>query len=266
MQESSIDAEQVKTPEPTVYWLPELHLTFDDEEILTGGRWLTSRHISAVHSLLKKQYPEQNGLQDTLQLSNKYRWASSSKDFVQIIHISQNHWVCVSNLLTPEGVVEVYDSLPPICNNTLIGQVAATMQCSSQMFTVRWINVQLQSGGDDCALFAIAFAEALCAGRDPFILSFDQLQMRQHLKLCLERGAVTKFPESTRQKRGCRSRMRMSRKVYIYCTCRLPWNKQGKMAQCVNCKEWFHQDCLNIPDAVFTDCLSVWECSDCEKL
>ena len=99
------------TFEPTVYWLPELLLTFDDEEILTGGRWLSSRHISAVHSLLKKQYPEQNSLQDTLQLSNKYRWASSSKDFVQIIHISQNHWVCVSNLLTPEGVVEVYDEL-----------------------------------------------------------------------------------------------------------------------------------------------------------
>ena len=136
-------------------------------------------------------------------------------------------------LLTPEGVVEVYDSLPPICNNTLIGQVATTMQCSSQTFTVRWINVHLQSGGDDCALFAIAFAEALCAGRDPFILSFDQLQMRQNLKLCLERGAVTKFPESTRQKRGCRSRMRMSRKVYIYCTCRLPWNKG-----CLYSVEW----------------------------
>ena len=124
------------------------------------------------------------------------------------------------------------------------------------------INVQLQSGGDDCALFAIAFAEALCAGRDPFIMSFDQLQMRQHLKLCLERGVVTKFPESTKQKRGCCSRMRMSRKVYVYCTCRLPWNKQGKMA---HCKEWFHQDCLNIPDAVFMDSLSVWACSDCEK-
>ena len=143
---------------------------------------------SAVHSLLKKQYPEQNGLQDTLQLINKYRWASNSKDFVQIIHVSQDHWVCVSNLLIPEGVVEVYDSLPPICNNTLIGQVAATMQCSSQTFTVRWINVQLQSGGDDCALFAITFAEALCAGRDLFILRFDQLQTRQHSKLCLERG------------------------------------------------------------------------------
>ena len=64
-----------------------------------------------------------------------------------------------------------------------------------------WIDVQLQSGGDDCALFAIAFAEALCAGRDPFILSFDQLQMRQHLKPCLERYVVAKLPESTKQKR-----------------------------------------------------------------
>ena len=98
-------------------------------------------------------------------------------------HFPKSLGVCVSNVLTPDGVVEVYDSLPPICNNTLTGQVAATMQCSSQEFTVRWVNVQLQSGGDDCALFAVAFAEALCTGRDPHVLSFNQSQMRHHLKL-----------------------------------------------------------------------------------
>ena len=159
MQESSIDVEQVKTPEPTVYWLPELNLTFDDQEILTGGRWLSSRHISAVYTLLKKQYPQQSGLQDTLQLSNNYRWASNSKNFVQIIHIFQNHWVCVSNVLTPKGVVEVYDSLAPICNNTLTGQIAAIMQCSSQEFTVRWVNVQLQSGE-----MTVLYCSGICRG------------------------------------------------------------------------------------------------------
>ena len=195
MQESSIDIEQVIFQQPTVYWLPELDLTLDDRQALTGGRWLSSRHMSAVHTLLRKQYPGQNGLQDTLQLS---RWAFGSKDFVQIVHISQNHWVCVSNLLTPEGVVEVYDSLPATCNNTLTRQVTAIVQCSGQQFTVRWINVQLQCGGDDCALFAVAFAEALCAGQDPRVLSFNQSQMRQHL---LKHGEISSFPKSQKQKR-----------------------------------------------------------------
>ena len=266
MQESLIVVEQVKTPEPTVYWLPELYLTLDDQEVLTGGRWLSSRHISAVHTLLKKQYPEQNGLQDTLQLSNKFNWVSNTKNFVQIVHISQNHWVCVSNRLTPDGVVEVYDSIPATCNNTLTGQIAAIMKCSSQQFTVRWVEVQLQSGRDDCGLFAVAFAEGLCTGQDPHVLNFNQSKMRHHLQLCLERGEISSFPESSKRKRLCRSRMRMSRQIYVYCNCRLPWDKRRKMVQCVTCKEWFHQECLCIPDAVFMDPLSVWACSDCEQL
>ena len=114
---------------------------------------------------------------------------------------------------------------------------------------MHWINVQLQSGGDDCALFAITFAEALCAGRDPFILGFDQLQMRQHLKLCLERGAVTKFPESTRQERGCQKRS-----TYIAHVACLGISKE----------KWHSVSIVRsgstkiIPDAVFTDSLSVW--------
>ena len=267
MQESPFDLEHVKTPEPDVYWLPKFDLTFDDQQVLSGGRWLSSKHIYAVHTLLKKQYPEQNGLQDTLQLSNNFKWLSGNKDFVQIIHISQNHWVCASNRLTPDGVVEVYDSLPATCNNTLTGQIAAILRCSTPHFTIRWASVQLQSGKDDCALFAVAFAEALCAGKDPHTLCFNQSLMRHHLLLCFERGAISQYPESdsTQQRRMCRSRMTMYRKVYVYCSCRLPWDKQGDMVQCVSCKEWFHQVCLNIPDAVFLDPLSVWTCNDCEE-
>ena len=134
---------------------------------------LSSKHIYAVHTLLKKQYPEQNGLQDTLQLSNNFKWLSGNKDFVQIIHISLNHWVCASNCLTPDDVVEVYDSLPATCNNALTGQIAAILRCSTPHFTIQWASVQLQSGKDDCALFAVAFAEALCAGKDPPTLCFN---------------------------------------------------------------------------------------------
>ena len=56
-----------------MYWLPEYDLTFDDQQVLSGGCWLSSEHIYAVHTFLKKQYPEQNGLQDTLPLSNNFK-------------------------------------------------------------------------------------------------------------------------------------------------------------------------------------------------
>ena len=184
-------------------------------------------------------------------LSSNHRWTSNSTDFIQIIHCSQNHWVCVSNLLTPLGVVEVYDSLPATDSNTLTRQIAAIVQSSSPKFTVCWINVQHQSGGDDCALFAIAFVEALCAGKDPHVLSFDQSQMRHHLQLCLEQGAISSFPEAAKPNRVYRTRMKTSRNVYVYCKCRLPWDRLGKMVQCSKCSKWYHQACLCIPDIVF---------------
>lgn len=216
-----------------------------------------------MNILLRKQFPAQNGLQDTLELSKKLQWRSSSTDFVQIIHVSQNHWVCVSNCLTPPGVVEVYDSLPATFNATLLKQIAAIVRCEGEKFSVRIVDVQHQSGRDDCALFAIAFAYALCTGKDPHLLSLNQKQMRPHLQLCLERGVISMFPEDEPRSKHV-SRMKMSRNVFVYCSCRLLWDKSDKMVQCSNCREWFHQSCLNIPNTVFVDPTYIWSCDQCE--
>ena len=47
--------------------------------------------------------------------------------------------------------------------------------------TTRYMNVQWQSGGYDCGLFAPAFATELCFKRDPIAPSFNQVKMREHL-------------------------------------------------------------------------------------
>ena len=100
----------------------------------------------------------------------------------------QNYWVCIANRLTPHGLVKVYDSMPATCNNTLTGQIAIIMKCSSQQFTVRWVDVQLQSRRDDRGLFAAAFAEALCTGQDTHVLNFSQSQKEHYLQLCTYRA------------------------------------------------------------------------------
>ena len=105
---------------------------------------------------------------------NSIKWRSSNVDFVQIVHVSGNHWVCVSNMLSPPGVCEVFGDLPPTFSSTLSRQVATTVRCNGPHLNICYVDVQHQSGADDCGLFAIAFAEALCSGDDPHTMSFDQ--------------------------------------------------------------------------------------------
>ena len=112
------------------YWIKEFGLTMIDKSQLCNGEWLTDKHITVVIKLLATQFPDQDGLQDTLLLSKYLSYQSGVKGFVQIINISNQHWVCVSNILSSPGVIEVYDSLPQYTFNSssLRQQVAAIIK------------------------------------------------------------------------------------------------------------------------------------------
>jgi len=228
-----------------LYWIKPLGLMEEDRKRLVTGDWLSDNHISAALKLLKKQYPHQNGLQSTQLLAKKLQWQSSNTDFVQILHISANHWVCASNVFSPPGVCDIFDSMPATYSSTLIRQVAAMMKTPNPSFTLRYINVQMQTGASDCGLFATAFTTALCARQDPYKCSFDQSQMRSHLYNCLQKGHVAEIPALTKPKRNTKS-VKSTRSVQVYCTCRLPWDKctnlYSNLAQCSKCKQWFHQN------------------------
>jgi hypothetical protein len=263
--ENAIDLDSIKQKE-VVYWIKSLELMEEDKERLVGGHWLSDSHINAALQLLKKMYPQQNGLKSTQLLARKLQWKSSSVDFVQVVHISGNHWVCTSNIHSAPGVCDIYDSMAPSHSPTLTRQVAAIMQCPEPSFKMRHINVQMQTGGSDCGLFALAFATALCAGKDPHKCSFDQNRMRSHLELCLEKGEITEFPASIKPRR-CSSSVKCVKSVQVYCTCRLPWVKAvdiyRDLAQCGHCKEWFHQKCMDIPIAAFVEQSYIWFCTSC---
>ena len=123
------------------------------------------------------------------------------------------------------------------------GRLQQFLKCSDPSFN---INVQMQAGADDCGLFSIAFATALCAEKDPHKCSFQQSEMRSHLKLCFERGELAMFPAS--KPRRCASSIKSRKNVEVYCTCRLPWDRNtslfGNLAQCAKCRDWFHQTYL----------------------
>ena len=56
------------------------------------------------------------------------------------------------------------------------------------------IEIPQQLGANDCGLYAIANAAALCFGMDPATLHFNQSLMRLHLIQCLEQKRITHFP------------------------------------------------------------------------
>ncbi len=228
---------------------------------------MTDKHVNAAGKLLQQQFPEQHGLQDTLLLQEKLLWSGDSSNFVQIININRTHWVCVSNVGCEQGAVNIYDSLPCVKSATLAVQVAAIIRSSTTKIKLSVVDIQRQTGGSDCALFAIACTTAICHGLDPSTCSYDQSKMRDHLLFSFEVGSVSVFPSSSKPRRKTMSKILSTNSVPIYCNCRLPWNRQGKfskdLVQCGKCREWFHDECEGIPVCVKESKGSKWNCHKC---
>jgi hypothetical protein len=255
-----------------VYWVQELGLKIREKHVLSTGDWISDLHMQAANKLLKEQYPKQNGLQDTLVLAELCRFRSSPTDFIQIVNISRSHWVCVSNVFSSSGVVEVFDSMPAYStsSSSLKRQVAAMLKTSEKCFDLYHVDVQRQVGGSDCGLFAIAFAASLCARNDPHTERYAQTEMRQHLAQCFEEKKISSFPNSNGRRRLGRHRIINRKKVDVFCICRLPWNKydgkRGPLVQCIRCKEWYHQKCLNIDQDIVNQPSAKFTCSICLNL
>ena len=163
--------------------------------------------------------------------------------------------MCVSNVFSPPGVVEIFNSMPAYSTTSsgLKRQVAAILKTSEKSFDLYHVDVQRQVGGSDCCLFAIAFVTSLC---DPHTERYAPTEMRQHLARCFEEKKITSFPSSDGRRRLGRHRIINRKKVDVFCICRLPWDKydgkRGPLVQCVLCKEWYHQKCSNIDQDVGT--------------
>ena len=51
----------------------------------------------------------------------------------------------------------------------------------------------------------------------------------------------------------------------LHCVCRLPHSDEFDWAQCNGCHLWFHKECINIPDCVFSNSHDMqWMCKLCQ--
>ena len=106
----------------------------------------------------------------------------------------------------------------------------------------------------------IAFATALCSGKDPTDIDFIQHKLRSHLKNCLMQNSITEFPQMLR-KRVKGKKKEATEDYEIHCVCRQP--DGGSMIQCDACNEWFHDACIETNTRVWKNLDSVWLCITC---
>ena len=166
----------------------------------------------------------------------------------------------ITTIGAEKDCVFVYDSLyPSVGSNTKL-QIAALFATPGPRISLQVVNCQLQKGSCDCGLFAVAFATALAHGLHPESLNFKQNDMRQHLHGCLITGKMTMFPAVSRK---VAKRIKSKDEILVFCSCRLP--EMMPMAECSKCNEWYHTDCVFVPQAALDNTSVEWLCNLCSK-
>ena len=135
-------------------------LTQKEREILMSpAGWLSDPIINAAQLHLKEESGLLGFQETTLGMTLAYDVPQGG--FIQIVHDGFGHWLTISTIeATSSTEVFVYDSMYASISTNVKQQIAAIMARPEEKITVKMMDVQIQAGGSNCGLFAIAFATA----------------------------------------------------------------------------------------------------------
>ena len=153
-------------------------LNDNDKACIQSHQWLKDKVIFAAEQLLKQQHSHVHGLQDTILQCTATLEVMASKQFIQILNHGNNHWITISTMGCTLGTVNVYDSMNLPLTKDLETTVADLLHVQDQYIILKCIKMQYQVGTNDCGLFAIASACAICNGENPAELKFNQALMK----------------------------------------------------------------------------------------
>ncbi|KAJ8344615.1 hypothetical protein SKAU_G00288080 [Synaphobranchus kaupii] len=150
--------------------------------VLGQHTWLDDKVIDHAQALLKAQHANIGGLHATTSLALLSTVPTPAQGFVQILNVSANHWVTVSNIGCKERV----------------------SSCSGLMSNSRQVS-------------QIANSLTLCRGEDPSMVDYHQAAMRTHLFASFQAGILTPFPSTAR---GPTAKAVHVIEVDVHCLCR----------------------------------------------
>ena len=238
----------------------EVTLTNEHMKTLQSEReWIDDDLIHAGQTLLQNQHPYMGGLQKPA-LSAQFAMEPNAGEFIQILCIRNNHWICVSTVGCQPSTINVFDSMYGFLDRQMKKLIADIMQTREKQIKVHYCDVQWQSGGSDCGLFAVAFATSICCGVDPTTVAFEQRFMREHFLDCLQTKTMTMFPVRNNLRRPKQPK---KENVSVFCVCRLI-DDGTQMVQCSSCQEWYHQTCVRVPQHILESEELEWQCASCK--
>ena len=180
-----------KENQNTEVWLslknPAVTLSVQDKEAITSGQQLNDLHILYGQCFLKHQFPGVQGL--SCPLTQSRLQYDTEKEFVQICHIRNNHWIVISNILSKPGVVHVFDSV-----YTDIDLNTEALICSmfEQPIEIKlYPGVPRQKGCADCGAICIAIC-TLLLHKTP--LQYTQTLLRPCFVSFFEKLHLSPFP------------------------------------------------------------------------
>ena len=209
--------------QPFSHHLLTSDLTHEDLSALLQNRMLNDKIINFFQNMLKREFKNAAGLQDTL-LGQKLRFkAISCEPLVQVLHDGKLHWMVVSTKGCDEGEVTLMDrAFTGTVNQTIKRQICNTLQWLKAAINVKIVAVQQQKNAIDCGIFAIAFVQSILLGYDVSLMSYDDAKMRSHMLICLLKNKLEQFPLSTTKIKRCQSK---TIKISVFCICRQMWLK-----------------------------------------
>ena len=160
-------------------------LTRKHKEILLNPTkpWLSTDHTEAATILLRNQFPEVDGLLGVIDRSpERISLFYRNRRFVEIVHVHGNHFVLFESYSVGDQhgknpfVVNMHDSLaskmvsvgvPEMITATAL----ANTNCSSM--ELRMKQCAQQDNFNDCGVYAIANAFAVCNGDDLTKCAYD---------------------------------------------------------------------------------------------
>ena len=184
----------------------------DTQWLVKPEEWLTNGHIDAFQNLIYDRYKYQ-GFSGFIHPS-RFEPSSIGRDFilnpetiherpfVTILNAGKNHWVTLTNYNphwvhkneTGLGVWFIYDSLNNVefyANS--IKPALKRLNEDRGTITIMACDMNKQYGTDDCGIFALAYAIAICMDKNPAKLLFEQISMRNHFNQVLKSQNLQQF-------------------------------------------------------------------------
>ena len=124
------------------------------------------------------------------------------------------------------------------------------------------MKIEKQANLSDCGVLTIAIAHEICNGRNPgTVIFFGRELLRLHLAACLEAFKLSDFPREPQKRQAGVKSLTM---VELPSVCQMPHTDRFKWAQCDECHVWYHKECMDLPDGVFSSTHKVqWVCKIC---